>query len=463
MSDLVFPLPTFQPTEQHLEILREFDKSIIHNQSSKRFFYLNWHRRARKSTLGVNLLIKEAVRNPNSRYLYVAPTYKQGKTIIWRDPNMLRKYLPPESSGMVTRMHETDLYIEFNNGSSITIVGGDDPDSARGIDCEGVVLDEYSLIKPEVWDEILSPIIRQKKSRWAVFIFTPKGKNHAYTTWNKCVNWDDWYRSLLRADTSGLIPPDELEKAREEARIQSLFHQEFLCEFIDDDDKVLITYSDIEKLNKQVWTGNEDIRKIISIDPSGGGDECTFKILQGYEIIGSKTLRNERNTMNIVHEACMLSVKYQCDDMVVDSIGIGAGVADRLEQIGKRVIKLQTQERKSLRNPDKFYNLRAEIWWHAMELITTYKLPPILDEEVKNQITSLHYDIDVSGRIKLEKKKDFKTRIGRSPDDGDAYVNGIYCIEKVRRWYYDPRENWRRENPLKYRKKPTYHGTKNGW
>lgn len=462
MANIQVPLPSFEPTPQHLEILRLFDQAIIEKKSKKRFFYLNWHRRARKSTLGVNLLIKEAVRNEKSRYVYVAPTYKQAKNIIWRDPNMLKRYLPKEC---VLKEHETDLFIQFTNGSLISIIGGDDPDTARGIDCEGVFIDEYSLVKPEVWEEILSPIIRQKKSRWAVFAFTPKGKNHAYKTWNACESWDDWHRSVLRADTSGLIPLDELQKMREQYQIESLYHQEMMCEFIDDDDKVLINHKDIERLNKQVWNPtNPDPRRMISIDPSQGGDDCTFKVLEGYKLIGELTLKNEKDTMVIVLEACKLSAKYECDDFCVDSIGVGAGVADRLKQIGKRVIKIFSQERKSLRNPNKFYNLRAEMWWHTMELITQLKIPPILCNNLKDQLTGLHYDVDISGRIKIENKKEFKKRIGRSPDDADAFVYALYYIEKVKRWHYLKTEGWRRgDNPLRSKRKIMYHGSKGGW
>ena len=461
MANIQVPLPSFEPTPQHIEILKLFDKAVIDNLSPIRFFYLNWHRRARKSTLGVNLLIKEAVRNPNCRYVYVAPTYKQAKNIIWRDPNMLKKYLPKEC---VLKEHETDLFIQFTNGSLISIIGGDDPDTARGIDCEGVFIDEYSLVKPEVWEEILSPIIRQKKSRWAVFAFTPKGKNHAYKTWNACESWDDWYRSLLRADTSGLIPADELEKMRQQYQIESLFYQEMMCEFIDDDDRVLINYKDIEKLNKQIWDGNPDPRRIISLDPSEGGDDCTFKVLQGYQLIGDLTLKGEKNTMNIVHEALKLSKKYECDDFCIDAIGIGAGIADRLKEIGKRVIKIKSQERINLRYPDKFYNLRAEMWWNAMELITQLKIHPILCDKIKDQLTGLHYDVDINGRIKLERKREFKKRMQRSPDDADAFVYALYYIVKVKRWYYSNLKGWRGNvNPLSKKRKTTYHGNKGGW
>ncbi len=138
----------------------------------KRFFMLNWHRRARKSTLGLNLLIREAMKQPNRTYLYIAPTYTQARSIVWLNPNMLAAYLPKE---IVKRRNEAELFVEFINGSILSVKGADNPDSIKGVDCEGVVIDEFSLIKREIWEEVLRPIIAQSKTRWAMFHLHRRG------------------------------------------------------------------------------------------------------------------------------------------------------------------------------------------------------------------------------------------------------------------------------------------------
>lgn len=157
-----------------MRVLQDFDDKIV------RFFLLNWHRRARKTTLALNLLIKEACTNSKSRYGYLTSTYKAAKNIVWRDPNMLKRYVPKE---VVKKFNESELYVEFKNGSILSLHGSDDPDSLRGLDFRGVVIDEWALVKEIVWNEILRPIIAQNKERWAMFIFTPKGMNHAYHMW----------------------------------------------------------------------------------------------------------------------------------------------------------------------------------------------------------------------------------------------------------------------------------------
>lgn len=135
-----------------------------------RRFWMRWHRRARKTTAWLNMLIRECVCYDNRVYLYLAPTYKQAKSIFWTDPNMLFKWLPNQSLIPWVK-NEQELSIRFANNSILRVVGGDDPDSVRGIDCHGFVADEWSLMKPVLWDQILRPIIAQDADRWAAFAF----------------------------------------------------------------------------------------------------------------------------------------------------------------------------------------------------------------------------------------------------------------------------------------------------
>ena len=216
------PKAEFQPHSAGWDFLNAFDTGLF------RFFILNWHRRARKTTHILNLLIRECCRNKSSVYLYVAPTYRQAKNIIWRDPNMLDRYLPRE---LIIKKNESELFIEFDTKSILAIRGGDEPDSLRGMDFEGVGVDEFALLKQQVWEEILRPVVAQKTNRWAAFAFTPKGMNHAYDYWMKSPNWDKWFRNELRASQSGLIPQTELDRAKIEMPFD-LYQQEFECEFL---------------------------------------------------------------------------------------------------------------------------------------------------------------------------------------------------------------------------------------
>ncbi len=136
--------------EGQQEVLSDFNKRV------HRFFLIMFARRLRKTTLAINILIQESCANPNSRYGFITSTFTACKSIVWRDPNMLKKWI---DNGCVKRMNESELFVEFTNGSILSLHGSDKPDSIRGVDFRGVVIDEAPLCKRELYEEILRPII----------------------------------------------------------------------------------------------------------------------------------------------------------------------------------------------------------------------------------------------------------------------------------------------------------------
>ncbi len=220
------------PTPEFVKGMTKWQREIFVDFDEKkgRFFLVNWHRRARKTTLAINLLIREAASNPNQRYGYITSTYIAAKNIVWRDPNMLKKYLPEEA---IIRKNESELFVEFTNGSILSIHGADNPDSLRGVDFRGVVIDEWAFVAPVVWTEIIRPIIAQSKDRWAMFIYTPRGRNHAFRMMVQTKDMPEWKHYSLDAETSGIIPQEELEKIKKEIPAIT-YAQEFMCEYGDD-------------------------------------------------------------------------------------------------------------------------------------------------------------------------------------------------------------------------------------
>jgi len=109
---------------------------------------------------------------------------------------------------------------------------------------------------------------------------------------------------------------------------------------------------------------------------------------------------------------------------IVDVIGIGAGVVDRLKEQGVRnVIPFNSSERAL--NPRRFANRRAEVYWGFREQLEDGRvdLPPDgEDDELKAQLGSIKWYLDSSGRIHIEKKEDMKKRGLPSPDRADAAV-----------------------------------------
>jgi len=113
---------------------------------------------------------------------------------------------------------------------------------------------------------------------------------------------------------------------------------------------------------------------------------------------------------------------------VVDVIGVGAGVVDRLREQRISVDSFNASSksfRKDRSGELGFLNRRAEAWWRMRELLdptygATIALPP--DDTLIGDLTAPKWEATSTGVIKIESKDDIKKRLGRSPDVGDAVV-----------------------------------------
>lgn len=184
--------------------------------------------------MALNMLIQACCQNRNQTFGYVAPTYTQAKSIAVVDPMMLKRYLPSEICKK--SFNESELRQEFITGSVLEMKGSDNVDSIRGVGWKGVVLEEWAMMRygREIWEEILEPVLRENKG-WALFIFTPKGKNFAYEYFMRAKQdtTGDWLCSRLPASVSGLIPQEELVKAKK-SMPERLYNQELECDFNED-------------------------------------------------------------------------------------------------------------------------------------------------------------------------------------------------------------------------------------
>lgn len=192
----------------------------VHNDPS-RFKVLNWGRRTGKSTLAIHETFKRAIMN-QGRYWIISPTYKQSKNIYWRS---LINQLPLEDM----KRNETELILTLPNNSLIELKGADQPDSLRGAGIEGVILDEYAFMKPDVWEEIIRPMLLDSKG-WAIFISTPNGFNHFWELSEEAKKKPNWEYFHATTYDNPYIDKEELDQEREHSDPDT-FAQEYLGEF----------------------------------------------------------------------------------------------------------------------------------------------------------------------------------------------------------------------------------------
>ncbi len=195
-------------------------------KDSSRFVILVAGRRFGKTILALVDLLATAFSKEKSRVWYVAPTYRQAEMIAWK---MLQEMLPSE---LIKSKNEVRLEINLINGSEIALKGADNEDALRGVGLEFVVLDEYAMMKPNVWEEIIRPMLTDTKGR-ALFIGTPKGKNSLWELYLKGQIKEDGYSSYcFKTSDNPFIDPQEIEDAKKQLN-ERYFRQEYEASFED--------------------------------------------------------------------------------------------------------------------------------------------------------------------------------------------------------------------------------------
>jgi phage terminase large subunit len=200
---------------------REWQQQL--HESRKRWIVLVLHRRAGKTTAVLNHLQRDALLTPQSRFAFIAPTYKQAKNIAW---DLLKHYARPIPG---TIFNEAELTATYPNGSKLTLYGADNPDSLRGIALWGVGFDEYSQQPSNIFTEIIRPALADHEG-YAIWIGTPKGKNELYNLYEYGKTDPDWLSLLLTAKDTNIIPEAELADARK-TMTEDEYQQEFMCSF----------------------------------------------------------------------------------------------------------------------------------------------------------------------------------------------------------------------------------------
>ncbi len=154
---------------------------------------------------------------------YVAPTYKQAKRIAWKPLKELTRPF------WASRPNETDLRIELITGGTIALRGADYYDSLRGEGLDFLVMDEFASMAPEAWTEVLRPALSDRLGG-ALFIGTPKGRNHFYDLFQAAGEQPGWAAFQYTTEQGGLVSAQELEDAQRELDPRT-YQQEYLASF----------------------------------------------------------------------------------------------------------------------------------------------------------------------------------------------------------------------------------------
>jgi hypothetical protein len=172
-------------------------------------------RRSGKTERAKRFVVREAMREPGP-YFVAAPTRDQVKRIYWADLKRLcfTSVLGDRS------VSESELQIRLPNGSTISLIGLDQPQRMEGVLWIGGVIDEIADVREGAWQENISPALdtfnplRPDYRPWCWLIGVPDGLNHYYemAEYARTSGDQDW--KLYTWKSADILPPDVIEAAK---------------------------------------------------------------------------------------------------------------------------------------------------------------------------------------------------------------------------------------------------------
>lgn len=197
-----------------------------------------WHRRAGKDEVALTATCELLHRRP-ATYWHCMPEFEQARKALWNGLNAntgkrrIDEAFPP---AIRESKDEQQMLIKFKCGSTWQLIGSDRFNATVGSGPAGIVYSEWALSNPSAW-AYHKPMLRENKG-WALFITTPRGRNHAKKMFDSWSKRPEYFTELLTVEKTRALTPAELTEelqdyidlyGQDEGR--AFYEQEYLCSF----------------------------------------------------------------------------------------------------------------------------------------------------------------------------------------------------------------------------------------
>lgn len=181
-----------------------------------------------KTAVGWMSTIIEAIEQPGSLGVIVAPTYQSIRDVIWRE---MYQWVPDE---IIRDFNETKKELKLINGSEILFRSADNPrniERLRGMSIAWFWIDEITIMPRLVW-EILVGRLRQPGMRYRAWLTGTPRMNWVYDTFISKELSNDYFIVKEIPTFSNIHLPDEYVKSLQEQYSGQFYDQEILGKFV---------------------------------------------------------------------------------------------------------------------------------------------------------------------------------------------------------------------------------------
>ena len=338
--------------------------------------------------------------------------FSEVKHWINKLPPSLREAVEVYSDRIVQKQTPESSFISARTSSA------ERPEALAGVHSEHVLLicDEASAIPEAVFESAAGSM--SGHSATTILIGNPTRNTGLFFRTHHSLS-SDWKTMHVSCLDNPLVAHDFIDQIKATyGEGSNAYRVRVLGDFALRDDDVLISAELVDGAMQRDVVLNTSEPLIYGVDVARFGDDRTVICKrQGNVVVGFKHWSGEDlmgTVGRIVHEASLDKPEEIC----VDSIGLGGGVADRLRELGHNVRDVNVSESAALNQ--QAARLRDELWMAAKDWLDTRAVKLPKDDDLRAELTGPTYNFTSNGKIKVEGKADMKRRGMRSPDLADA-------------------------------------------
>jgi phage terminase large subunit len=355
-------------------------------------------------------------------------------------PPFLKELLVPTTDKVALKAAPDEVFISARTSRAET------PEALQGIHSANVLLlvDEASGVPAPVFEAASGSMSAHNAT--TILTGNPtRGTGFFYDSHTRMA--DQWRVFHVSCMDSPRVSKEFVEEMKlRYGEDSNAFRVRVLGEFPRSDDDTIISLDLAESACIRDVSVNPSAEIVWGLDVARfGGDRSCLLRRQANVVTDIKVWRN----LDLMQLCGAVKAEYDVASskpsvIAVDAIGMGAGVVDRLRELGLPVLGINVSESPSIGN---YRNLRAELWYRARDWLAKRdcKLPK--DDTLIAELTSVRYLFSSTGKVQVESKEEMKKRGLPSPDVADALIltfaapEAIYTNGTGFRWAKEIRRN----------------------
>jgi len=357
-----------------------------------------------------------------------APTSHQLEDILWAELALWRRKMGNGLSELFEVTSER-MYLKLAPDECYAVAQTarkENPDALQGFHAENLlfVVDEASGVPDEIFQPLegalstpgAKSVLCGNPTRVRGYFYDSHHRNRAQ---HHCIR--------VSCEESSRVSPDYITKMKAQYGEESnVFRVRVLGEFPLEAADVLIPLSIVEPaLHRDV--APTPVKIIWGLDPARYGQYLTAlakrkgnALLEPVKTWGNVSLMI--TVGKVVEEYNNTPPEERPYEIIVDVCGLGAGVVDRLEELGLPVVGVNAGEAPPRTEAHRLQRMRDWLWWQGREWFQTLAVHIENDTYLLGELTDVHYTLTSSGKIVVESKKDMLDRGVSSPDRADAFL-----------------------------------------